>query len=90
MHFVYVLKLVDSNLYVGSTNDLKRRLQEHQLGESTFTKKYLPAKLIYCEVYLAKGDALEREKKLKEHKSALGHLRNRIRRSFDQDNKSGG
>ena len=90
MYFVYVLKLANGNVYVGSTDSLKRRLLEHQSGLSTYTKKYLPIELSYCEVYKLKADALERERKLKQHKSTLGHLRKRIKKSLGQDCKSGG
>ena len=83
MYFVYVLKLANGNLYVGSTGNLRRRVQEHKDGLSTYTKKHLPLDLRYCEVYKSKEDALERERKLKQHKSALGHLRNRIKRSIN-------
>ena len=82
MYFVYVLKLANGNLYVGSTGNLKRRLEEHKTGMSTYTKKHLPIDLSYCEVYRSREDALERERKLKQHKAALAHLRNRIKRSL--------
>ncbi len=89
MYTVYVLKMSNGQLYVGYTSDLKRRLKEHKTGINISTKKYLPVELIYCEVYKSRLDAMEREKKLKQHKSAYGHLRNRIKRSI-QDYKSGG
>lgn len=38
--------------YVGSTENLEKRLAEHQRGEGTvFTKAYLPVKLVYTEEY---------------------------------------
>ena len=81
MYFVYVLKMSNGQLYVGYTNNLKRRLNQHQNGESAFTKKYLPIELVYCEVYKSSLDALERERKLKQHKKGFAQLRNRIKRS---------
>ena len=83
MYFVYVLKLNNGNLYVGYTRDIKRRVSQHEEGLSTYTKKYLPIELVYCEIYKSRDDALERERKLKQHKAALGHLRKRIQRSLE-------
>jgi len=89
MHYVYVLRMRNDLLYVGSTNNLKRRLDEHSEGLSPHTSKYLPVECIYCEIYKSKLDALEREKKLKQHKSAFGHLRKRIQRSIAKTVKVG-
>ncbi len=83
MYFVYVLKMGNGQLYVGYTNDLKRRLVQHKAGESFSTKKYLPVELVYCEVYKSKLDAMERERKLKQHKKGFAQLRNRIKRSLN-------
>lgn len=41
--YVYFIKLSDDSIYVGSTNDLKRRFASHQAGHVVSTKKYLPA-----------------------------------------------
>lgn len=43
-HYLYVLlSLKDNKLYIGSTNDLKRRIQEHNHGRNILTAKRLPA-----------------------------------------------
>ena len=52
-------------LYVGLTNDLKRRLAQHSRGETKSTQNRRPLKLIYYEVYSDKKDAERREKYLK-------------------------
>lgn len=53
-------------LYIGMTNDLKRRAHEHQAGIAEgFTKKYACTRLIYFEQYAQVEDAIAREKKLK-------------------------
>ncbi len=48
MKYVYLLKseIYPSRYYVGCTGDLKKRLAEHNRGESTHTKKFLPWRLI--------------------------------------------
>jgi len=61
-YYVYILKSQkDSNLYIGFTNDLSRRLQEHQQGKNISTSKRLPVELIYFESHKSKKDALRRE-----------------------------
>lgn len=45
MWYVYFLQLSNDDIYVGSTNDLKRRLASHQSGYVTSTKPYLPVAL---------------------------------------------
>jgi putative endonuclease len=58
MFYVYVLNSKKYNeLYIGSTNDLKKRIVEHNTGKvkSTNTKK--PYKLIYYEAYNKESDA---------------------------------
>ena len=71
MHFwyVYVLRsLRDENFYIGSTNNLKRRLRQHQNRENTSTAKRLPIELLYFEGHRSKEDALRREKYFKSTK----------------------
>ncbi len=51
-YYVYVLRsLKDGNLYIGMTNNLSRRLYEHNLGYKGSTKSRAPFKLIYKEEY---------------------------------------
>jgi putative endonuclease len=66
MHYVYLLESKDSSKrYIGYTTDLKRRLKEHNNHENVSTAGQREWKLIYCETYLHKMDALGREKFLK-------------------------
>ncbi len=65
-HFVYVLKSLNkSKGYVGMTNDLGRRLSEHNSGQNSYTKRYMPWKMIYHEEYVNLEEAGKREKYLK-------------------------
>ena len=66
MYYVYVLLSLNyQTRYVGSTDDIDRRLKEHNQGKSRYTKGRKPWKLIYKESYNTKEEALEREKFLK-------------------------
>lgn len=74
MHFwyVYVLRSLKNHMfYIGSTNDLKRRLTQHEHGENTSTAKRLPVVLIYFEGHRSKDDALRREKYFKTTKGKV-------------------
>ena len=45
MWYVYFLELANGDVYVGSTNDLKRRYASHQAGRVASTRAFVPAKL---------------------------------------------
>ncbi|MEK7138356.1 MAG: GIY-YIG nuclease family protein [Patescibacteria group bacterium] len=66
LFYVYILESsTDGNRYIGFTNNLKRRLEEHQSGKSFSTKPRLPMKLIYFEACTNENDAKRREHYLK-------------------------
>ncbi|MDI6765364.1 MAG: GIY-YIG nuclease family protein [Bacteroidota bacterium] len=66
MYIVYILKsLKDGKHYTGSTNDIKRRLKEHNSGKTKSTKSRCPFELIYTEEFEDGDDAKQREKYLK-------------------------
>ena len=63
MFYVYVLKsLSTGKKYIGSTNNIERRLKEHILGSSRYTRSRGPWKLIYCEEKKTLSEAEKREK----------------------------
>lgn len=79
MYFVYLLKSEKTGgFYIGCTNDLKKRISEHNKNQSYYTKKYSPWKLIYFEGYVSKDDAFRREKSLKLHAQGLRRLKERL------------
>ena len=45
MWYVYFLELSNKNIYVGSTDNLKRRVKKHKTGQAQSTKAYLPLQL---------------------------------------------
>jgi len=64
--YVYVLFSVkDDGHYIGYTNNLRRRLKEHNRGKNFSTKSRRPFKLIYFEACLNEDDAKQREKYFK-------------------------
>lgn len=67
MYFVYIIECADRTLYVGSTNDLERRFQEHNHAKrgAHYTKIRRPVVLRYSETHETKSDALKREREIK-------------------------
>jgi putative endonuclease len=66
MFFVYCLSSTVSNyIYVGLTNNIVRRVKQHQHGQNRTTKPYRPFKLFYVEEFSARNAARQREKYLK-------------------------
>ena len=55
----------ERRLYTGSTNDLTRRLHEHQLGKTRYTRHAGPFELILTETYPTRLEARHRERYLK-------------------------
>jgi putative endonuclease len=78
MQYVYVVSNKSGQWYTGCTNDLKRRITEHNSGKSTYTKYRGPYDLIYYEASLSDKDAYTREKYLK---SGMGkrYIKNRLK-----------
>jgi putative endonuclease len=80
MFYTYVLKsTVDGNFYTGFTNDLKRRVIEHNKGLVASTEKRIPFELVYYEACRCEKDAIVREKYLKttyEHRYLKNRLKN--------------
>ncbi len=82
MRYVYLLKSMDKDFfYIGSTNDINKRINEHKEGQCLTTKRYLPIRLVYYEAYLSDLDANNREQKLKQYGSSLQKLKLRIKNS---------
>jgi putative endonuclease len=84
MFYVYVLESTAKKLYFGYTNDLKRRLKEHQKGDS-FTTRHDKWELIYYEAYKSTSDARNREKQIKSYGQAWRQLKSRIISSRQND-----
>ena len=78
IYYVYVLISINfDKSYIGFTNNLERRLKEHNRGTSKYTRIYKPWEIIYFEKFETREEAREREKYFK---SAAGRklLKNKI------------
>ena len=63
---VYILRCADDSLYTGITNDVHRRLEQHNAGTaSRYTRSRLPATLVYQEAQANRSLALKRELAIK-------------------------
>jgi len=81
-YYTYILKSKkDNKLYTGYTNDLRKRLLQHNTGKSTYTKGRGPFSIIYYEACLSEEKARSRELYLK---SGIGkrYLKNRLGASY--------
>lgn len=65
MYFVYILFCDRKTYYVGYTDNLRRRLDQHKQKESTYTKKFTDITLVYFEQHEKSIVAKSREKQIK-------------------------
>lgn len=83
MYFVYIIRSVKNNvLYFGRTDDLERRLRQHNTGNNLSTKKNLPWEFVYVEGYRSEKDAISRELQLKDYGNARTYVKKRIKNSL--------
>lgn len=65
-YYVYILQSQkDNSLYIGYTSDLRKRIKQHNNGDSQAAKPFRPYKLIFYEAFLDRVDAKHREEYLK-------------------------
>jgi len=65
-HYVYIMTNKSGTLYVGMTNDLKKRVYQHkQKMVEGFTKKYNITRLLYYEIFDDPSSAIRAEKTIK-------------------------
>lgn len=86
MFYVYVLESTsEDKQYIGYTNDIKKRVREHNLGLNRSTKRLKPWKLIYFEACLSLDDAKRRERYLKTSQGSR-MLKLRLKKYFYEKN----
>ena len=67
LYYVYILQCKDNSFYTGITNDLERRIYEHNAGlkEGSYTFKRRPVHLKWFEAFADPNEAIKIEKQLK-------------------------
>ena len=79
MNYTYIVECADGTFYCGWTNDLERRIADHNSGKGAkYTKPRLPVKLVYYEAFETKEEAMSREWHIKqlsrtEKKALINH-----------------
>lgn len=65
---VYIVKCSDNTYYTGWTNNLEKRLREHNQGVqgAKYTRGRRPVSLVYCETFATKEEAMSREWHIKQ------------------------
>jgi len=70
MYYTYIIRSEkNGRFYIGSTENLERRLKEHENGNTPSLKKRGPFKLIYKEPHPTRAEARNRENQIKRFKS---------------------
>lgn len=66
MNYTYIVECADGTLYTGWTNNLEKRIREHNAGRGAkYTKSRRPVKLVYQECFAEKEEAMRREAAIK-------------------------
>lgn len=67
MYYVYILECFDKTLYIGSTNNIEKRVKSHNVSKTAakYTRSRRPVVLKYSECFETKSEALKREITLK-------------------------
>jgi putative endonuclease len=67
MNYTYIVKCNDGTLYTGWTNNLEKRIKDHNDGKGAkYTKARLPVELVYYETFETKEEAMSREYGIKQ------------------------
>jgi putative endonuclease len=67
INYTYVLKCADGTFYTGWTNDLAKRVEDHNAGRGAkYTKGRGPVTLMYYEAFPTKEEAMSREYAIKQ------------------------
>jgi putative endonuclease len=70
-YWVYIIEsLQDHSFYIGYSENLENRLKQHNNGESIYTSRKIPWKLVYYEEFESKSSAIKRERFLKKQRNS--------------------
>ncbi len=71
MFYVYILRSLNAErYYVGSTCNLKSRLERHNRGGSVYTKNLAQFELVWSKTYNTRAEATREERRIKRQKSS--------------------
>ena len=91
MYYVYVLYNLDCRskrkFYIGLTDNLKKRVAEHNAREHGWTSGFGPWSPVYYEAYLSWKDACDREQRLKNHGKGFSDIKKRLVQSIYEAKK---
>ena len=66
MNYTYILQCKDGSLYTGWTNNLEKRIEDHNAGKGArYTKARRPVRIVYYEMFKTKEEAMKREHAIK-------------------------
>ena len=77
--YVYVLRNLEGRLYIGFTEDLKKRVHRHQSHGAGWTRSRGPWELVHSETFEHRTEAMRRERTLK-----TGRTNQELRQRFSQ------
>ena len=64
--YVYILECNDKSYYTGHSDNIEKRIYEHQFGMAVgFTSSRLPVRLVYLEVFETRDEAINAERQIK-------------------------
>ena len=67
MNYTYIVQCSDGSLYTGWTNNLNKRIEDHNAGKGAkYTRSRLPVVLAYYEAFETKEEAMRREYAIKQ------------------------
>lgn len=67
MNYTYMVRCRDGSLYTGWTTDIEKRIKAHNEGKGAkYTHSRRPVKLVYCETFETKTEAMKREYAIKQ------------------------
>ncbi len=69
MPYTYILKTVKDSYYIGSADDIDKRLKDHRYGKVKSTNNKLPVQLVFKEYFATTAEARQKEYKIKKWKS---------------------
>ncbi len=76
MYYIYIIKCIEGRYYIGSTENVECRIQQHNSKQfKSWTSRYKQWELIYSEQLSTRKEALTREKQIKSFKGGRAFLK---------------